>query len=162
MGKKKKSKRESRNHRVISNLQSLFNYASEDKSPQAFYWVFPALQLIRSSLWEASTPAQEAKRVKGVTTDRLVQEQVRACMLRRFSRVQLVATLWTVVRQAPLSMGFSRQVYQSRLPCPPPGDLPSPGSNPCLLSPALAGRFFPTNAPREAHKSRHQAFFRTL
>ena len=78
--KKKKSNRESRNHRVISNLQSRFNYASEDKSPQALYWVFPALQLIRSSLWEASTPAQEAKWVKGVTTDRLVQEQVRACV----------------------------------------------------------------------------------
>ena len=29
----------------------------------------------------------------------------------RFSRVQLFATLWTVARQAPLSMGFSRQKY---------------------------------------------------
>jgi len=24
-------------------------------------------------------------------------------------------------------MGFSRQVYWSGLPCPPPGDLPNPG-----------------------------------
>ena len=30
-------------------------------------------------------------------------------MLSRFSRVQLFAILWTVARQAPLSMGFSRQ-----------------------------------------------------
>ena len=30
---------------------------------------------------------------------------------------------WTVARQAPLSMGFSRQEYWSGLPCPPPGDL---------------------------------------
>ena len=44
-----------------------------------------------------------------------------------FSSVLLFATLWTVVHQAPLSMGFSRQEYWSRLPCPPPGDLPKPG-----------------------------------
>ena len=31
--------------------------------------------------------------------------------------------LWTVARQPPLSMGFSRQEYWSGLPCPPPGDL---------------------------------------
>ena len=32
---------------------------------------------------------------------------------------------WTVARQAPLSMGFSRQEYYSGLSLPPPGDLPS-------------------------------------
>ena len=46
--------------------------------------------------------------------------------LSHFSRVQLFATLWSVARQAPLSMGFSRQEYWSGLPCPPPGDLPDP------------------------------------
>ena len=30
-------------------------------------------------------------------------------MLSHLSHVQLFATLWTIVRQAPLSMGFSRQ-----------------------------------------------------
>ena len=35
-----------------------------------------------------------------------------------FSRVQLFVTPWTVALQAPLSMGFSRQEYWSRLPCP--------------------------------------------
>ena len=39
---------------------------------------------------------------------------------------QLLATLWTVACQAPLSMGFARQEYWTRLPCPPPGDLPDP------------------------------------
>ena len=39
-------------------------------------------------------------------------------------------TLWTVARQAPLSMGFSRHGYWSGLPCPPPGDLPDPGIEP--------------------------------
>ena len=37
------------------------------------------------------------------------------------------ATLWTVARQAPLSMGFCRQKYWSGLSCPSPGDLPYPG-----------------------------------
>ena len=36
------------------------------------------------------------------------------------SRVRLSGTLCTVARQAPLSMGFSRQKYWSGLPCPPP------------------------------------------
>ena len=36
-------------------------------------------------------------------------------------------TLWTVVQQAPLFMGFSRQEYQSGLAFPSPGDLPDPG-----------------------------------
>ena len=44
-------------------------------------------------------------------------------------------TLWTVAHQAPLSMGFSRQEYWCGLPCPSPGDLPNPGSEP--TSPAL-------------------------
>ena len=37
--------------------------------------------------------------------------------------VWLFATPWTVIHQAPLSMGFSRQEYWSGLPCPPLGDL---------------------------------------
>ena len=46
------------------------------------------------------------------------------------SRVRLFVTPWTVARQAPLSMGFSRQEYWSRLPFPSPGDLPNPGIEP--------------------------------
>ena len=42
-------------------------------------------------------------------------------------------TPWTVARQAPLSMGFSRQEYWSGLPHPPPGDLPNTGIEPCLF-----------------------------
>ena len=54
--------------------------------------------------------------------------------------------------QAPLCLGFSRQEYWSRLPCPSPGDLPSPGMEPTsLMSPALAGEFFTTSATWEAH-----------
>ena len=60
-------------------------------------------------------------------------------------------TLWTVVPQGSLSMGFSRQDYWSGLPCPPPGDLPDPGTEPAsLMSLALAGGFFTTSTTWEA------------
>ena len=61
------------------------------------------------------------------------------------------AILWAVAHWAPLSMGFSRQEYWSGLPFPPPGDLPNPGSE--LMSPALAGGFFASDAAREAPDS---------
>ena len=74
-------------------------------------------------------------------------------MLNHFSHVRLIATPWTVARQAPLSMGFSRQEYWSGLPCPPPGDLPDPGIEPVsLMSPALAVGFFTTSTTWEAPK----------
>ena len=38
----------------------------------------------------------------------------------------------TIGYRGPLSMEFSRQKYWSRLPCPPPGDLPDRGWNPCI------------------------------
>ena len=44
-------------------------------------------------------------------------------------------TLWTVARQARLSVEFFRQEYYSGLPCLPPGDLPNQGIKP--RSPAL-------------------------
>ena len=59
-----------------------------------------------------------------------------ACRLSRLSNVRLLENRRTKVRQAPLSMGFSRQEYWSELPCPPPGDLPDPGIKPTsLMSP---------------------------
>ena len=62
------------------------------------------------------------------------------CVLSCFSYIRLCATPWTVARQAPLYMEFSRQEYWSGLPFPPPGDLPNPGTeHASLLSPALAG-----------------------
>ena len=54
-------------------------------------------------------------------------------MLSCFSHVQLIATLWSVAHQAPLSMGFSRQKYWSELLYHPLGNLPSPGIE--LMSP---------------------------
>ena len=54
--------------------------------------------------------------------------------------VQLFETPWTVARQAPLSMGFSRQEYWSELSFPSP----DPGIEPTSLgSPELAASSFP-------------------
>ena len=64
------------------------------------------------------------------------------------SRGHLFATPWTVVLQALLSLGFSRQEYWSGLPFPAPGDLPNPGTEPVSpVSPALAGQVFTTEPP---------------
>ena len=60
--------------------------------------------------------------------------------VKSLSRVQLVATPWTVAHQAPQSMEFSRQKYWSGLSFPSPGDLSNPGiehESPTLLADAL-------------------------
>ena len=60
-------------------------------------------------------------------------------------------TQQTVVHQAPLSMGFSRQQHWSELPHPPPEDLRDPGIKPTsFMSPTLAGRFLTSHATWEA------------
>ena len=59
-------------------------------------------------------------------------------VLSHFSCVWLLATLWTIAYQVPLSTGLSRQEYWSGLPCPFPGDLPDPGVEPIsTAAPAL-------------------------
>ena len=45
-----------------------------------------------------------------------------------------LATPWTVARQAPLSMEFSRQDYWIGLPFPPPGDSLNTGIKPGSLT----------------------------
>ena len=69
------------------------------------------------------------------------------CLLSHFSYLTLWTILWTVARQAPLSMGFSRQEYWSGLPFLPPGCLPDQGMEPTsLMSPGLAGGFLTSSA----------------
>ena len=50
------------------------------------------------------------------------------CVLLR--DVPFNVTPWTVARQAPLPMGFSRQKYWNGLPFPSPGDLLDPAVAP--------------------------------
>ena len=54
-----------------------------------------------------------------------------------------------VARQAPLSMGFSRQEYWSGLPFLSPGDLPDPGIE--SRSPALQADSLPPEPPWKPH-----------
>ena len=75
------------------------------------------------------------------------------CVLSCFSCVWLCTTLWTVARQGPLSMRFSRQKYWSGFPCPPPGDLPDPGIEPASQISCVDRQIlyhFTTSATREA------------
>ena len=51
------------------------------------------------------------------------------------SCLTLYMTIWPIVCQATLSMGFSRQEYWNGLQCLSPRDLPHPGIEP--RSPAL-------------------------
>ena len=64
---------------------------------------------------------------------------------------------WTVSHQAPLSMGFPRQEYQSRLPFPSPGDLPNPRIEP--MSPALQAGSLPLRHWVSPESSAWQADF---
>ena len=75
-----------------------------------------------------------------------------ACVLAKSLQSCLTfVTPWTVIHQAPLSVGFSRQEHWSGLPCPPPQGLPHPGTEPTsLMSLALAGGFFTSSATWEA------------
>ena len=61
------------------------------------------------------------------------------------SLAKLFVTLWTIACQAPLSMGLPSQEYWSRLPFPPPGDLPDAGIEP--RSPALQADSLPPKPP---------------
>ena len=71
------------------------------------------------------------------------------------SGVQLFVTLWTAALQTPLSVGFPKQEYGSRLPFPPPGDFLNPGIKP--TSPASAGRFSTTEPPAMEGSGTHSA-----
>ena len=52
------------------------------------------------------------------------------CKCSLLSCVPLLSTPWTVARQAPLSVEFSKQEYWGGLPFPSSGDLPDPGIEP--------------------------------
>ena len=85
------------------------------------------------------------------------KRKVLCLVLSRFSRVQLFAALWTIIHQAPLSIGFSYGYpigkntgvgYHALLQ----GIFPAQGLNPWLMSTALTGRFFTISSTWEAQK----------
>ena len=125
------------------------------------YWIFKNLLATPCSLWDLMqelNPCRLHWTHEVLTTGPpgrflldFLKPFLHVCMLSCQNGVQLFTTLWTVAHQAPLSMGFSRQEHWSGLPGSPPGDLSNPGIKPTsLMSPALAVRFFTTNATWEA------------
>ena len=115
--------------------------------PQSEYTVKIYNPLRHSSTHQAPVvpiSPKEAKLLLQLTVPMLL-------LLSHFSQVRLFATPWTAAHQAPLSMGFSRQEYWSGCHALLQGISPTRGLNVCLMSPALAGRFFTPNATWEAH-----------
>ena len=84
--------------------------------------------------------------------------------VKSLSRVQLLATPWTVAYQDPPTMGFSRQECWSGLPLPSPGDLPNPGIE--LGSPALQADALPSEPPGKCNHpfqaGPHQSLAQTI
>ena len=93
--------------------------------------------------WEATTgvPQKSLLQVFTQMTSQyeVLQPSILTAAVLCYAHVRLFATPWTVISQAPLSMGFPRQEYWSDLPFSSPGDFPNPGIEP--VSPALTGRF---------------------
>ena len=82
---------------------------------------------------------------------------LRVCILSHFSTL---CDLWSIVCEAPLPTGFSRQGYWSGFLFPSPGDAPDAGIEPTtLMSPGLAGRFLTTSITWEAHTLDYAQFF---
>ena len=67
--------------------------------------------------------------------------------VKSLSPVRLFVTPWTVARQAPLSVQFSRQEYWSGPPFLSPRDIPNPGIKPG--SPALQADPLLSNVPEK-------------
>ena len=93
--------------------------------------------------WATSSHMNRAGFISAVTAGLVVLGRRREfAWVFSLSRVPFFATPWTVAHQHPLSMGFSRQEYWSRLPFPTPGDLLKPKIKP--TSHTVPGRFFTT------------------
>ena len=63
------------------------------------------------------------------------EKQILSCCFSHSVVSDSFVTQWTVALQAPLSVGFPRQVYCSGWPFPSPEDLSNPGIEP--VSPVL-------------------------
>ena len=75
------------------------------------------------------------------------QSHVHACMLSRFSHVQLFATLWTIPPPGSTVHGILQARILEWGAMPSPRDLPHPGFKPkSLMSPSLAGELFTISA----------------
>ena len=107
------------------------------------------LHSIHQKIWKTQQWPQDWKRSLFIPVPKKVKS---------FSHVRLFAIPWTVVYQASLSMGFSRQEYWSRLPFPSPGDLPDPRMEP--RSPALQAEASPSEPSGKPKERQCQRMFK--
>ena len=101
---------------------------------------------IHSLVWQLSIESLHP----ALTLGEWIYSALHPCMLSCFSCVQLFVTLWTVARQSPLSIGFSRQQYWSGLP------FPSPDWTLFSCSFCIAGGFFTTESLGKPHTHAHK------
>ena len=119
----------------IEGVLSPCSYFFEEPSHTEFTYLFP-LWLLRiygtqlSTYLIAPLVASDKNKTNKQKLFTCLYICVYACKLSHFSHVQLFLTLWTIVHQAPLSIGFSRHEYWSGLSCSPPGDLINTGIEP--------------------------------
>ena len=107
---------------------------------------------------ESKTPCQILRHMEknheNIDISMFCQTKESENVCQSFSRVPLFETPWIVTHQVPLSLGFSRQECQRRLPFHSPGDPPDPGIEPG--SPALEADSLPS---KSQEKSTENAFF---
>ena len=77
--------------------------------------------------------SQSDSKVKTQELFRFIHSPNCCCVCELLSHVKLFVTLWTVARQSPLSMGFSRQEYWSGFYFLLQGIFLTQGTNPGLL-----------------------------
>ena len=91
--------------------------------------------------WEIRSRAQSSRNTPGPSHSmdymRGTLLHMHACAL---SHVQVFLAPWTVAHQAPLSMGFSRQAYRTKLPFPFPGYFSQLRDLTCIFCISCIGR----------------------
>ena len=90
------------------------------KGKRDYFWFKECQDIVKERkriLGVIEGTSQESQNNSVVCYISVLPSDLHACTLSHFSRVQLFATLWTVARQGPLSMGFTRQENWNGLPC---------------------------------------------
>ena len=116
-------------HQIVAQSFNLISWHKQERT-QRFLVFSPSQPLVRIQIW--GTHATCVFLLLPYPPSLSVSFSIRfprwplldlsypcAHVLSHFSRIRLIATLWTVACQASLSMGFPRQESWSGLPCPP-------------------------------------------
>ena len=129
---------------------SLFSFAFQ----ATWLIVVPNRELIKTAVFHALHSNPEEWLAEGPTVNGIAGSRPLIPHLAMVSALHppwtgavpyFLAIPWTVVYQASLSMGFSRQEYWSGLPFPSPGHLPDSGIEP--RSPVLQADALPSEPP---------------